>query len=48
MVPMSPVCSQPSGSIVPAVFLRVVAVAAHHLRPPGQDLAILGDFTCIR
>ena len=38
---MSPVCSQPSASIVAAVASGVVEIALHHLRPAHPDLAAL-------
>ena len=40
---MSPVCSQPSGSIVSAVFSRVAAVAEHHHLTAHEHLAVLGE-----
>ena len=43
MWPMSPVCSQPSSSMVRGGGLRVVQVALHHLRAADPDLAVDAD-----
>ena len=39
--PMSPVCSQPSASIIAAVASGPAEVALHHLRAADPDLAVL-------
>ena len=43
MWPMSPVCSQPSSSIVLFVAASLFEVALHHLRAADPHLAVLVD-----
>ena len=43
MWPMSPVCSQPSSSIVFFVAASLFEVALHHLRAAHPHLAVLVD-----